>query len=176
MLWKSVSRGLIVLAITAAAVDVRAQTKSTASAVSADEKEVYSFVLTMDSIQKLAAAQRDLEMLAKSDPEVAKKAEADDSENKTLDQMVRRIDSIPQVVAVLRKDGLTPREYAVSTMTLVQTGMVVGLKRNGTYKEYPPEMLKLVSPANIAFMEQHYADIAKIMPAVEGKGDGSATP
>jgi hypothetical protein len=40
--------------------------------------------------------------------------------------------------------------------------MVVGFKKSGTYKEYPPEMLKLVSKQNLAFAEEHWDEIQKL--------------
>jgi hypothetical protein len=65
-------------------------------------------------------------------------------------------------MAVLAKNGITPREYAVGIMTLVQAGMAVGMKKSGTYKEYPPQMLKLVSKPNLDFVEQHWDVIQKM--------------
>jgi hypothetical protein len=132
-----------------------------------DQKEIYNYVLTLDKIQKLGAVQKDLDTLSKSNPQMAKNMD-NDSDSKTINDMVRNIEKYPPVVAVLKKDGLTPREYAVCTMTLLQAGMAVGFKKAGTYKEYPPEMLKVVSPANLSFVEQHYDEITKAMPAMSG--------
>jgi hypothetical protein len=66
-------------------------------------------------------------------------------------------------VAILKKNGLTPREYVVGTKTLIQASMAVGLKKDGTYKEYPPELLKVVSPANLAFVEKHFDEVHKVL-------------
>jgi hypothetical protein len=170
MTLKWLGRVLVVLSTVACGNAVSAQTKSVAAA-NPDEKELYNYVLTMDKIQKLAALQKDLEALEKSDPQLAKSVDADDSSAKTIDQMTQKMDKIPQVTALLRKNGLTSRECAVSSMTLIQAGMAVGMKRSGMYKEYPPALLKVVSAANLAFVDQHYAEITKVMPALAGKDD-----
>jgi hypothetical protein len=62
----------------------------------------------------------------------------------------------------LSKNGLSPREYAVGIMTLMQAAIAVGSKKQGLYKEYPPEMLKLVSKANLDFVDQHWDVIQKM--------------
>jgi hypothetical protein len=40
--------------------------------------------------------------------------------------------------------------------------MAVGFKKSGTYKEYPPDILKLVSKANLDFVEQHWDEVQKL--------------
>jgi len=134
-------------------------------ASSADQKELFNYTLTMDKIHKLADAQNDLAALQKSNPDLAKAMDSDDSSG-NLDQLVQKLQKFPPVVAVLKKDGLAPREYIVATMTLIQASMAVGMKKSGTYKDYPPKMLELVSQANLTFLEQHWDDLQKDLPAV----------
>lgn len=133
---------------------------------SADQKELYNYALTMDKIQKLGNAIRGLNDLSKQHPEL----NSDSSSDKTIDQVVQKIQKYPEAIVVLSKSSLTPREFAVGSMTLIQAALAVGFKKAGTYKEYPPEMLKLVSPANLAFVEQHYDDIGKVIPELSGSG------
>ena len=123
----------------------------------ADQKELYNYVLTMDKIQKIASATRGLEALQKQHPEIK-----DENNAKTLDETVKKFQKYPDAVAILSKNGLSPREYAVGVMTTMQAAMAVGFKKNGTYKEYPPNMLKLVSKANLDFTEQHWDEIEKL--------------
>ena len=126
-----------------------------ASADDAAQKELYAYVLTMDKVQKLAGATKSLNELTKAHPEM--KNSGDDA--KTLDQTVAKLQKYPEVMAALNKNGLSPREYAVGIMTLIQASMAVGFKKTGTYKEYPPDMLKLVNKANLDFVDTHYDQI-----------------
>jgi len=125
---------------------------------SPDQKESYNYVLTMDKVQKLGNATKDLMQLQARYPEMQS-----GSSDYNLDQITQQIQKHPDAVAILKKNGLTPREWVVGTRTLIQASMVVGFKKDGTYKEYPPEMLKDVSPANLAFVEKHFDEIHKVL-------------
>ncbi len=127
------------------------------AADTAGQKELYNYVLTMDKIQKLGHATKALEDLSKKHPEYS-----GISGSKTLDEMDHKMGALPDVVSALAADGLKPREYAVGMMALVQAAMAVGFKKSGTYKDYPPDMLKLVSKANLAFVEQHWDQIQSL--------------
>lgn len=147
---------------------VAAAAQSKKAADNPDQKELYSYVLTMDKIQKLGSATKALNELAAHHPELQSNSQA-----QTLDQVTQRIQKLPDAVAILSKNGLTPHEYAVGTMTLFQAGMAVGLKRSGTYKEYPPDMLKLVSPENLDFVEKHYDEVSKALPSSSSGKDSN---
>jgi hypothetical protein len=164
---------LMCAVVVSSAAGLNAQAKRAASD-DADQKELYNYVLTLDKIQRFAGVQKDLEALEKSNPQLAKTMDSDDSNGKNISQLAQNMEKYPPVIAVLRKNGLTTREYAVGILTLMQAGMAVGFKKAGTYKEYPPEMLKLVSPANLAFVEQHYADITKAMPTSDKEKEDDA--
>lgn len=123
----------------------------------ADARELYNYTLTLDKIQKTAAATEKLTVLAKQHPEVNAMQDA-----KSIDDSVQKINKFPDAVAVIRQSGLTPHEYVVCIMTLIQASMAVGFKKSGTYKDYPPEILKQVSKPNLDFTEQHWDDIQKL--------------
>ena len=125
---------------------------------SPDQKESYNYVLTMDKVQKLGNATKDLMQLQARYPEMQS-----GSSDYNLDQITQQIQKHPNAVAILKKNSLTPREWVVGTRTLIQARMVVGFKKDGTYKEYPAEMLKVVSPANLAFVEKHFDEIHKVL-------------
>jgi len=137
-----------------------AQKGATKGASDADQQELFKYVLTMDKIQKIGTSMHSLTDLAKKHPEL----ENESSSSATLDDMVQKFQKYPDAVAVLTKNGLTPREFAVGTMALMQAGMAVGMKKSGMYKEYPPQMLKVVSGPNLTFVEQHYDEIVKAIP------------
>lgn len=143
-----------VVAGLAAAAGAAAQGKGSDAA---DQKELYNYALTVDKLQKLDRATKALGELSKRHPDYA-----GISDSKTLDEMDRKMSGLPEVVTALAASGLRPREYAVGIMTLTQATMAVGFKKSGAYKEYPPAMLKLVSKANLAFVEQHWDEIQKL--------------
>ena len=124
----------------------------------ADQKELFNYVLSMDKVRKLSAATKALEPLAKQHPEIQK----DTDDAKSIDALVGKFQKYPDAVAVLAKNGLTPREYIVGLMTTMQAGMAVGFKKSGAIKEYPPEMLKTVSKTNLDFVEQHWDEFQKL--------------
>src|ERR1044071_1375529 len=132
----------------------------------ADDRELFSFVLTMGKVQHLSGAAKGLHELEKKHPGMS-----NGGPNKSIDEMVGAIKKYPDAVAVLAKNGLSPRDYAVGFLTLIQSTMVVGLKKAGTFKSYPPDMTKLVSQANLAFVEQHYAEIQKLIPDWSSEGN-----
>lgn len=133
-----------------------AQTRSRGTDESG-QKELYNYVLTMDKIQRISGATRALEALARQHPELN-----DMNSAKTLDATVQNFQRYPDAVAVVKKFGMEPREYIVGVMTVMQAGMAVGFKKSGTYKEYPPDILKLVSKANLEFVEQHWDEVQKL--------------
>ena len=147
-----------IMAIAAGAVLVVGAAAQNRSGVNdADQKELYNYVLTMDKIQKIGNATKALEVLAKQHPEIQSEDNA-----KTIDDTVKKFQKYPEAVAAISKNGMSPREYTVGVMVVIQAGMAVGFKKSGTYKEYPPEMLKLVSRANLDFTEQHWDEIQKL--------------
>jgi hypothetical protein len=139
---------------------VFAQTKGRA-ADDPDQKELYSYVLSTDKIQKLGNATKALMEASKQHPELNN---GESSDPKNLDEMVKKLQKYPEVVPILSRNGLSPREYAVGFFTLMQASMAVGFKKSGAYKEYPPKMLQLVSKQNLDFVEQHFDEIQKLTP------------
>jgi hypothetical protein len=138
----------------------------------ADEKEVFNYVLTLDKVHKVGAAMKDLDDFQKTHPELANAA--GDSGDGSIDQSVQKIEKYPQAVAVIRKNGFTTREFVVASMTLTMASTAVAFKKGGTYKEYPAEMLRLVSQANLTLVENNFDEISKIMAALGGGGPGGS--
>lgn len=147
-----------------------------------DQKVLYNYTLTMDKVKKLAHAIEALQKLQKTDPDSLKQNGGDsgddagnsgDGSNRLeLDKKVKTIEKLPKVVAVLKKDGLTPREYVVGSLSLFQAWTSVALKREGAIKEYPPETFKIVNKKNITFLEKHFDEINNVLPkATESSTD-----
>jgi hypothetical protein len=121
-----------------------------------DQMERFEYVLTMNKVRKLDAVKKSLDELSRKHPDV------NETNEKTMDDMARKFEKYPDVMAVLARTGVTPREYAVGLLTLMQAGLAVSLKKSGGSHEYPPEILKLVSKANLEFIEQNWDTIQKM--------------
>jgi hypothetical protein len=149
------------LAIVLSSVAAGAQARSRSSSNDADQKELLDYALSIEKIQKLGSVLKKFDEMSAQHPELR----SGDSGG-SISETTAKIQKYPEAVAVLTKNGLTPREYVVGSMTLIQAGMAVGFKRAGTYKEYPPEMLTIVSRPNLTFVEQHFDEITKIVPVL----------
>ena len=152
---------MITLLVAAVAISAgaRGQVHSSHDISASDVKELHDYTLTMDKIHKMAAATAALMDYSKHHPELK-----DTGDSKNIDEMVANIQKYPEVVAAIRQNGMSPREYAVCMLTVMQASMAVGFKKAGTFKEYPPELLKNVSQANLDFTEQHWDEIQNLMP------------
>ena len=117
----------------------------------ADQKELYDYVLTMDKAQKIATATQALQPLSKQHPQLTNQGDA-----KSIDESVQNFQKYPDAVAIVGKQGMKPREYIVGMMVLLQVNMAVGFKKQGAFKDYPPDMLKMVSKANLDFGEKNW--------------------
>jgi hypothetical protein len=150
---------LVALLFAAVLLPVAASAQSSHDISPSDVKEIHDYTLTMDKLHKMAGATRALMDYSKNHPEMK-----DAGDSKNLDEMVANIQKYPGAAAAIRQNGISPREYAVCIMTLMETSMAVGFKKAGTYKEYPPKILEVVSQANLDFAEQHWDEIQNLMP------------
>lgn len=158
----AVLTGLLVLGAQAAATG-----SSKPAQDDADQRALYKYVLTMGKVHKLQAAMGALAGYAQAHHQGSA---MDDLNNaKSLGDMTAVIGRHPGWRALLAKSGLTPREYAVGSLALMQSWMAVSFKKNGTYKQYPPDVLKTVSPANLAFVEKHFDEINKAFGGGQGR-------
>lgn len=123
----------------------------------ADQKELFSCVLTMDKVQRISDATEALQPVRKQHPELSSLSGA-----KSLSEAAKTIQKYPDAVAILAKNGLKPREYVVGLIEAMQARLIVGLKKQGTFKDYPPDLLKLVSKTDLDFAEEHWDAIRAI--------------
>jgi len=83
----------------------------------------------------------------------------------SLADMVRSIERQPQVVTALRSAGLTPREFSVLQLSLMQAALHHGMMKAGLLKTLPKD----ANPENVAFMKQHEAELEKLLGSLEPK-------
>ena len=181
---------------------------ATAQTLTADQKELASYTLTMPNVRKAATALQRLQEIAAKNPKIQQaaklQAEIDVLEQKdtltpaeearlekllaqaealdeeidrevgmnadgSIDEIVARIEREPEAKAALAKEGLAPRDFAKTLLTLLQAAMIKGFSQGGKV-----DMAKLppgVNPANIKFVEEHEAELKKLQAAL-GLGSG----
>jgi hypothetical protein len=83
---------------------------------------------------------------------------------KTIDDMAARIKAIAPLSAALSKEGMSPHEYAVFSLALMQAGMAAGMQKSGLLKQLPAG----VNAENVKFVLDHEAEIQKLQQSVSG--------
>lgn len=85
--------------------------------------------------------------------------------NQTLADMEAAMKKEPAAMRALAREGLTPREYALCMMTLLQASLAEGLSQGKLdLKDLPPG----INPENITFVREHKAEL-EAMQAALGK-------
>lgn len=174
-----------------------------AQTLSADEKELASYTVTLPTVRKVAAAVRAFNEAAAQDPKVKEltkvkeeiktleskeeRSEAEDERLEklqaraealeeeidrvtgpgnanTIDEMVARINSMPQATAALAKAGLSAREFAKCTLALVQAAMIKSFSQG---KVDPSKLPPGINPANIKFVEEHQQELAELQKEMQ---------
>jgi hypothetical protein len=140
-----------------------------------DLADVTAYELSMEKVDKLFAAQRNVALRVKDmSPEereaMKARADADDGNDDSLDDTVRKIESEPVLVGAIREAGLTPREYALLTVSMMQSGMAAGvikMRPNENQDSLAREMK--ANPANIRFIQQNEAALEKKQKEMEAE-------
>ena len=146
----------IVFAVAAASAPLAAQND-------ADVKAIESFRLTVPVLNRMAQVQENMYATVKAHPELAKKyaedKDDDEEDAKTLDDMARRLDKVPEFKAALIKAGFTPRGYMVATMAMFQAAMTAAvLDMPGADKS----KVSANTMANVAFLKAHAAEMQRM--------------
>jgi hypothetical protein len=82
---------------------------------------------------------------------MTREQQEEEAEGDTLAAAVRRIEKEPKLTAALRSVGMSPREFVLTEVALIQAAFAYGAKKQGLLKEYPKE----VSPQHIAFVSEN---------------------
>ncbi|MGZ8378214.1 MAG: hypothetical protein ACXW61_16900 [Gemmatirosa sp.] len=135
---------------------------SGASSGDGDLADVTSYRLTMDKMDRYYAAQRNMavRMQALSPAERAAleaKDDADDS-NQSLDDMARKIEQTPVMAEAVREAGLSAREFATITVSMIQSAMaasVLQMRPKDNQDSLVREMK--ASMENVRFMRENEA-------------------
>lgn len=85
---------------------------------------------------------------------------------KSLAEMEAAVKKHPAAMSALAREGLSPRDYALTTMALLQASMIEGFSQGKVdTKNLPPG----VNPENILFVREHKAELESMQKAMAGK-------
>ena len=148
------------LAVAVAAAPLAAQDPT-----DADVKAVENFQLTTAVLNRMAQVQENMYATVKAHPELAKKYadqrenKDDDDDAKSIDDMAKKLDRVPEMKAAVIKAGFTPRSYMIATMAMFQATMASAvLDMPGADKNKLPANAR----ANAAFLKAHAAEFQKM--------------
>ena len=108
---------------------------------------------------------------AREQKEQAEEAMSDDTPNmndaQTLDDMERSIAQFGPMARALKREGLSPRDYAKFTLAMLQAGMIEGFSQGKVdYAKLPAG----VNPENIKFIAAHKAELDAMQQEFEAMG------
>jgi len=136
--------------------------------------DVASYRLTMDKFDKYYAAQRNIMLKAKdmsAADKAAMKARSDARDNNaSMDDMVRNIESEPVMKEAIREAGMSPREFAMFTMAMMQSAMAAGVAKMRP-NDNQDSLIRAMqaNPENVKFMVENEATIASKQKELEAE-------
>jgi hypothetical protein len=163
MFFRALRHSAFTVVLTAAVASPSTAQTGTNARAEADAKEIQAYRLTSSTLTKLGQVQENLYAVLKAHPDLGKQhansREDREDEPNTLDDMAKRFDRIPEMKQAIVKSGLTPRQYMVATMAMLQAGM------SGAAMEMPGADKSKIAPgvrANIAFMKAHKTEMDRM--------------
>jgi cell fate (sporulation/competence/biofilm development) regulator YlbF (YheA/YmcA/DUF963 family) len=110
-----------------------------------------------------AADQRRIQALEQQLEQMS--ADLDAGDAPTLTDMQHKIAAMPHMAEALAAAGLSAREYAKFTLTMIQAGFVAGMKKAGQLRQPPPG----VAMTNVQFMIDHEKEISALTAQMQGR-------
>ena len=145
-----------------------------------DLADITNYRLTMDKVDQYYAAQRNMMVAMKDMSPAEREALELENDNPSLDDMARSFESHPALAAAMRDAGLTGREFATITMSMVQSGMAamaLQMRPNDDQDSLAREMQ--ANMANIKFMQENQAELerkqAELRAEMQRLGIGDAS-
>lgn len=150
---------LTVFALLLFHIPVRAQSANPTQ--EADHKELLSYSLSMDKITQLVKVTSALKDWEKNNPQASKDMDENGLQGGLSDRIKSLETKFPAAAEIIRKNGMTVREYMVAFTVVIEAVMFVNSKKSGEIKDY--SLAKgMVSEANLNFVEQHWSEIEKL--------------
>lgn len=139
-----------------------ATTAAAAGDGASDLADITNYRLTMDKVDQYYAAQRNMMVAMKDMSPAEREALELENDNPSLDDMARSFESHPAIASAMRDAGLTGREFATITMSMVQSGMAamaLQMRPNDDQDSLAREMQ--ANMANIKFMQENQAALER---------------
>jgi hypothetical protein len=143
---------------------------STASAQNKGDKDlkaISGYTLSMPKYKQMTTAMLNLGKAAQKDPGISGALES--SGEATLDQMIARLNAVPQARKAIADAGLSTREFALIMMSSLQAGMSYGLMKQ--LHLTPDSVAKTtgVSKANLEFFRANEAELEQMRQTMEAQ-------
>src|ERR1700742_12214 len=117
----------------------------------ADLAQLKSYTLSMDKIVAMQAAMDDAKKSGMND-----KMKNIGDNAQSLAQMEANVKAMPGAMAIFARHGLSPHDVVAMPLALMDAGMCVA------YPSVAPKLADRVSPVQIAFYQQHQAELKKM--------------
>ena len=163
-------RSLAFVVLFLAALGVRAARAQ--SSGDGDEAAIRRYTLTMPKVEAWIRASRDVAAAAQAKAKaMGDSVQDDDSDDdaggdESIDGMAARLARHPEVKRALEGAGLTPREFALVSLTLMQAMMADALLQKYPNAKHPDNL----NPANLAFVKANRAQLEAKMAQLKSEG------
>jgi hypothetical protein len=139
-----------------------------------DQQALHDYDLTTGKIDKLMAVGKKMREYAAAHPEVEKRG--DFMRGGSLDDMVKHIEAQPDLVKLMKSEGVSPREFALGMMSVMSGGMWAEMSKSYPQAQMPPE----INPKNVKLFQDHPELMQKWEQAWSqgrhGRGRGGSPP
>jgi cell fate (sporulation/competence/biofilm development) regulator YmcA (YheA/YmcA/DUF963 family) len=152
-----------------------ASSASGSSKADADLADVTNYRLSMDKIDKYIAAQRNIAAKMKSMTPAEREAvkarnENTGDANASLDDMARNIEREPVMNDAIRSAGLSAREFALITISMMQSAMASSVLKMRPKDNQDSLVREMKANAdNIKFYREHEAEITSKTKALQAE-------
>jgi len=122
----------------------------------AETQALHNYVLSMDKLQKYAAASDELKKTVRTDTALAAEIkQMSDEPEETLADLRARITRHPTVLAYFTRQGLSTDDVLLLPMTLMGASLATSIKDPA---KYPPS----INPEQVKFVAAHKEEIDKL--------------
>ena len=147
----------------AALVDAAERDAEFDASVAAGEVDLDTFELTMDRMDRWARASANLLALTEAKPALAKKWREDGADPNSYDEMLERIEAVPEAVRLVERAGLSAAEFIATGVVYLRTTRATQDPASGL------GAAPGVTRTNKAFVSEHRARIDSLLAPLAQK-------
>jgi hypothetical protein len=138
-----------------------------------DYSVLNNYVLTMDNLHKVVQASNELTELKKKMPTLP----SDMVSRPTLDGKIKFLEEKPEVAAILKKAGISGKDYVYTNMVLVRAAVFTQMPKGADTAEgikMLSEQMGMASKQQLDFFTSHKPEIMTLMRPPAGATPGPA--